>query len=436
MTGGALPGRTLFVRAGALGDFVLTLPVLDRLIAGAARARATGRAARVEAAVPERFIPLLPGGIDRVWRLDRAEAAWIYAPEPVEPRFTHPRGDFGALAGSAETATEATVGQPEQNKGFKRDETPERAIFVEHITVKQSSSAHPSDDRSSGTGEPSTNAGSYGGYDRIVCFSAIVADSWAEAGMDSRAIWARRGLPDRWASGFYLDALPAEMRELEPTQPTQIPSPVGNTDDPSDLVIYRSTGVVLADVAHADTPVVSTDTPADVASTDIPVASTDTPVASTDIPPSAPTYVISPGSGGQAKRWPIERWQEVEARLSEAGARCVWCVGPVEEGESWRGRINPHTGRAMEIVSPDLAGMIALSRGCAGWLGPDSGPLHLAAAAGCPVLALFLVTDPAIWCPPGALAIDARPPSPSPTPADLARLALTGLCRRRAGRWG
>ena len=60
--------RTLFVRGGALGDFVLTLPVLDRLI----------REGAVDVAAPERLLPLLPEGIGRCWRSDRAEAGWIY----------------------------------------------------------------------------------------------------------------------------------------------------------------------------------------------------------------------------------------------------------------------------------------------------------------------------------------------------------------------
>lgn len=67
-----MTGPVLFVRAGALGDFVLTLPVLHALLdAGLV----------VDVAVPGRFSVLLPPGIRRVWAVERSESAWLFSGE-------------------------------------------------------------------------------------------------------------------------------------------------------------------------------------------------------------------------------------------------------------------------------------------------------------------------------------------------------------------
>lgn len=64
-------GPLLFVRGGALGDFVLTLPVL-------AACFATGR--RVDVACARRHRPLVEavGRPHRLWDLDGAEALWMF----------------------------------------------------------------------------------------------------------------------------------------------------------------------------------------------------------------------------------------------------------------------------------------------------------------------------------------------------------------------
>lgn len=111
-----------------------------------------------------------------------------------------------------------------------------------------------------------------------------------------------------------------------------------------------------------------------------------------DVPPFAGAdrpVVLAPGSGGAAKRWPIERWRAVAALL---GAPPVWVRGPVEADEDW----------PIHAVCPDLEGLLALAASCSAWLGPDSGPSHLAAAVGAPVGVVFGVTDARCWAPVGA----------------------------------
>ena len=106
--------------------------------------------------------------------------------------------------------------------------------------------------------------------------------------------------------------------------------------------------------------------------------------------------VIAPGSGGKSKRWPLQRWQDVATHV---GRPVLWVGGPVEAGEAGWGEPAWH--------DLDLSGLTALAILCHTWLGPDSGPSHLAAAAGARVGVLFTgVTDPRNWAPPGARIFD------------------------------
>jgi ADP-heptose:LPS heptosyltransferase len=112
--------------------------------------------------------------------------------------------------------------------------------------------------------------------------------------------------------------------------------------------------------------------------------------------------VIAPGSGGAAKRWPMDRWAEVASILADDGVPVQWVAGPDEEDSaSWPSK----------PACPDIAGLCALAAAAGCWLGPDSGPSHLARAVGCATLTVFGPTDPAQWAPVGGevAAWDASP---------------------------
>jgi ADP-heptose:LPS heptosyltransferase len=105
-------------------------------------------------------------------------------------------------------------------------------------------------------------------------------------------------------------------------------------------------------------------------------------------------FVLAPGSGGPAKRWPLDRWRAVARELGNDAV--VWVRGPVEEEEEhWPD----------EALSPDLPGLSALAEGARAWVGPDAGPSHLAAALGCPTLVVFGPTDAASWAPVGGVVL-------------------------------
>ena len=113
---------------------------------------------------------------------------------------------------------------------------------------------------------------------------------------------------------------------------------------------------------------------------------------------------IHPGSGGNAKNWPMNSWAELGRRLSSAAGNLALLLVEGEADaepaqfmvEAWKDL--PHL-RARWLPLPILA---ALLRETSLYLGHDSGITHLAAASrrDLPVIALFGPTDPAIWAPP------------------------------------
>ncbi len=106
------------------------------------------------------------------------------------------------------------------------------------------------------------------------------------------------------------------------------------------------------------------------------------------------TVALHPGSGSPRKNWPLDRFVELARRLEGAGERIAWIEGPAEHGLP-----RPEGGlRWRDLPLAQLAGRL---RRCRLFVGNDSGVSHLAAAAGCPTLALFGETNPLVWAPRG-----------------------------------
>jgi heptosyltransferase-3 len=95
--------------------------------------------------------------------------------------------------------------------------------------------------------------------------------------------------------------------------------------------------------------------------------------------------VIHPFSGSLRKNWPLERFRELAAKLRTP---VEWCAGPEEE-------------LAGAVRIDDLYELARRLAGARAVIGNDSGVMHLAAAAGCAVVALFGPSDPAVWAPRG-----------------------------------
>jgi heptosyltransferase III len=100
------------------------------------------------------------------------------------------------------------------------------------------------------------------------------------------------------------------------------------------------------------------------------------------------------GSGSPAKNWPMDRFEELALRLAGGGLRVVWIRGDAESRIAL-------PGSALTWDSLPLGGLAVRLERAAIYVGNDSGVTHLAAAAGCPTVALFGASDARVWSPRG-----------------------------------
>jgi heptosyltransferase-1 len=119
--------------------------------------------------------------------------------------------------------------------------------------------------------------------------------------------------------------------------------------------------------------------------------------------------LLNPGAGWGAKQWPAERYGQVASILAKNGMKPLINFGPGEEGLAKS--VQEVSGAACEVVACSIPQLIALTRRASIFIGGDTGPLHLAAALGIPVVAIFGPTDPARNGPFGTKSIVLRNPS-------------------------
>jgi len=103
--------------------------------------------------------------------------------------------------------------------------------------------------------------------------------------------------------------------------------------------------------------------------------------------------LINPGAGWATKQWPAERFGEVARALAADGLTSLINFGPGEEGLAKQ--VAETSGGTAASISCSIGELIALTRRVRLFIGGDTGPLHLAAALGIPVIAIFGPTDPA-----------------------------------------
>jgi heptosyltransferase-3 len=141
-----------------------------------------------------------------------------------------------------------------------------------------------------------------------------------------------------------------------------------------------------------------------------------------------PLVAIHPGSGGERKNWPLERWLEVQRKiLDDPRAGHLLIIGGESDSSqlSQMSLMRPaHRQTVLENLPLPVLGAV-LSQ-CALFAGHDSGVSHLAAAAGTRCLLLFGPTNPDVWAPANAGVTVLRSPdgqlSNLETPTVLARI--------------
>ncbi len=133
------------------------------------------------------------------------------------------------------------------------------------------------------------------------------------------------------------------------------------------------------------------------------------------VSPSAarPLIAIHPGSGGERKNWPLERWLALARWLRSltlpGGRPRLLVVGGEADAKAlsafqseWptgNPGTRPERGEVLFAENLPLPCVGALLACCRLFIGHDSGISHLAAAVGAPGVLLFGPTDPDIWAP-------------------------------------
>jgi heptosyltransferase-1 len=114
-------------------------------------------------------------------------------------------------------------------------------------------------------------------------------------------------------------------------------------------------------------------------------------------------FVLNPGGGWLSKCWPAERYGELHRELEKrTGMRGVLSYGPGEEKLAHE--LISASGTPAPVGLPlGLGPLMALLKKAKLVVSADTGPLHLAAALGAPVVGLYGPTDPARNGPYGAL---------------------------------
>jgi heptosyltransferase III len=106
------------------------------------------------------------------------------------------------------------------------------------------------------------------------------------------------------------------------------------------------------------------------------------------------------------KQWTRDGWRALAAALGERGLAVIATGGPADRDyldALWQEA--PQVRRLdARLRWPELAALLSNARL---YVGPDTSVTHLAAASGCPTIAIFGPTDPRLWGPWPAQGLDA-----------------------------
>ncbi len=130
---------------------------------------------------------------------------------------------------------------------------------------------------------------------------------------------------------------------------------------------------------------------------DIPVPADARERAAELIPDDQPTLVISPCASHSFKNWLPDRYAAVAAEaVRRYKLRIVLCGGPSAEERRYGEIIAERSGASVVnmIGQTSLKELLAVLGRATAVISPDSGPAHMATAAGTPVVGLYAATNP------------------------------------------
>ncbi|MEW6324597.1 MAG: lipopolysaccharide heptosyltransferase II [Nitrospirota bacterium] len=110
--------------------------------------------------------------------------------------------------------------------------------------------------------------------------------------------------------------------------------------------------------------------------------------------PDDPVCVVHPAARWSTKRWPAERFARAADGAAARGWRVIVVAGAGQAGQA-EAAVGLMQRRVLNLAGgTTLPQLAALLRRAAVLVTNDSGPMHLAAAVGTPVVAMFGPTDP------------------------------------------
>lgn len=116
-----------------------------------------------------------------------------------------------------------------------------------------------------------------------------------------------------------------------------------------------------------------------------------------------PFAILNPAGGWPTKLWPAENFGQLADELwNEMGLRSVVVSGPNEHELGERAVGASHSGSVIR-AEPSLKGFYELAKMAAVYVGGDTGPTHLAIAAGTPIVGIFGPTE---WWRNGSPRLD------------------------------
>lgn len=111
--------------------------------------------------------------------------------------------------------------------------------------------------------------------------------------------------------------------------------------------------------------------------------------------------ILHPGSGGEAKCWPLQNFTELSKRLKNHGFNPILLLGPAEKDRWDTAKIKALESEVPVIKGLSLEEVLCLLTACTAYAGNDSGITHLAASLGLPGVAVFNPQNSNHWTPLG-----------------------------------